>query len=431
MMGESRCKEMGRHARPKTNTTTKRIALGTTVILGGSVVPVALAGSANAATAAEWDKVAQCESGGLWYRSDGHADSTGGLQIQDRTWADFGGTAIAPHAYQASKEQQIRIAEKILAAQGPRAWSVTWNGTCPGATLSRTPYASQAPTPPPAPTPPLTPKPSAPAPAPSDGVYVVEPGDYLVKIAAELKIDGGWLKLYELNKEAVGPNPHRIKPGLKLKLPTATAKFYTVVEGDSLGGIAEAHGVNWHALYGVNKETVGSDPNLILPGMKLTIPDGTAAPAKPKPAPAPKPKPSGYVLPVKGLIGDGLIISGSCVSRSCGGHSGLDITAPHGSPVLAASAGVVVGVNASGWAYGTHVIVKHADGVYTLYAHLSARSVSMGQTVAAGQQVGNVGSTGNSSGPHLHFEVRNHPTNFSVGVFLNPVTWLRSHGVTV
>jgi TP901 family phage tail tape measure protein len=71
----------------------------------------------------DWDAIAQLESGGRWDIPYGDADSTGGLQIQDRTWVAFGGTAIAPHAYQATKAQQIAVAEKILAAQGPNAWA--------------------------------------------------------------------------------------------------------------------------------------------------------------------------------------------------------------------------------------------------------------------------------------------------------------------
>ena len=119
------------------------------------------------------------------------------------------------------------------------------------------------------------------------------------------------------------------------------------------------------------------------------------------------------------------------MSRSAGGHSGLDITAASGTPVKSAAAGKVVSMNRSGGAYGLHVVVQHSGGVYTLYAHLSAITVSVGQSVSAGQQVGRVGSTGNSGGPHLHFEVRNHPTNFTPGVFINPLTWLRSHGVSI
>jgi hypothetical protein len=75
-----------------------------------------------------WDSVAAAESGGQWNLPGGTFDSTGGLQIRDITWAGFGGTAIAPHAYQATKAQQIAVAEKILKAQGPGAWTTVTAG---------------------------------------------------------------------------------------------------------------------------------------------------------------------------------------------------------------------------------------------------------------------------------------------------------------
>lgn len=367
----------GKHAKKKEHDYR---SLAVVTVAGVAATGVAT-GTASAATAEEWERVAQCESGGQWFRSDGHADSTGGLQIQDRTWADFGGLAIAPHAYMATKEQQIQVAEKILAAQGPRAWSVTWNGTCPGATLSNTPYgggAVQEPVQTPAPTPePTKWKPSkAPAPRNGAGVYVVKSGDYLVKIAR--------------------------------------AKY-----GD---------GSKWRRIYNANRSVIGGNPNLIYPGQKFKIPGKSVAKSVQTPAPVS----SGYVLPVEGRVGDSLIVgSGGSMSRSMGGHSGLDISAPQGTPVRSAAAGTVVSMNASGGAYGLHVVVKHAEGVFTLYAHLSAITVSMGESVAAGQQIGNVGSTGNSGGPHLHFEVRSDPTAFNSGVFSNPLTWLRAHGVSI
>jgi biotin carboxyl carrier protein len=170
-----------------------------------------------------------------------------------------------------------------------------------------------------------------------------------------------------------------------------------------------------------------------------SIPDSTpkddapAAPDLPDAGPGDSHPTANFVAPVKATyIGDGLIVNGSCISRSCGGHSGLDMIAPAGTPVVAATAGTVVAVNGNaGASYGNYVAIEHSGGVYTLYAHLSSTSVSVGQSVTAGQTIGAVGSTGNSSGPHLHFEVRNDPSAFSVGVFSNPRTWLTNHGVSL
>ena len=85
-------------------------------------------------------------------------------------------------------------------------------------------------------------------------------------------------------------------------------------------------------------------------------------------------------------------------------HKGLDIAASGGNPVIAAASGTVVKSYFSS-SYGNYVVISHGGGLMTAYAHMTRRLVSAGQTVAAGQQVGTVGSTGNSTGPHLHFEV--------------------------
>lgn len=95
-------------------------------------------------------------------------------------------------------------------------------------------------------------------------------------------------------------------------------------------------------------------------------------------------------------------------SRACAAghfHSGVDLAAATGTPVRATLAGVArVLVSAGG--YGLHVVLDHGDGLSTLYGHLSAVAIADGETVAAGEVIGAVGSTGNSTGPHLHFEIR-------------------------
>ncbi|MFE0702947.1 M23 family metallopeptidase [Streptomyces sp. NPDC058872] len=113
-------------------------------------------------------------------------------------------------------------------------------------------------------------------------------------------------------------------------------------------------------------------------------------------------------------------------------HSGQDFAVPVGTPVKAAAAGTVVKAGPNGGgdgpAYGNAIVVKHANGTYSQYAHLSKIKVSVGQKVAAGQQIALSGNTGNSSGPHLHFEIRTTP---NYGSAVNPAAFLRSHGVTI
>ncbi|WP_338677448.1 M23 family metallopeptidase [Streptomyces sp. SCSIO 30461] len=113
-------------------------------------------------------------------------------------------------------------------------------------------------------------------------------------------------------------------------------------------------------------------------------------------------------------------------------HSGQDFAVPTGTAVKAASSGVVVkagpGGGGDGSAYGNAVVIKHANGKYSQYAHLSKVNVHVGQAVKTGQRIALSGNTGNSSGPHLHFEIRTTP---NYGSALNPASFLRSMGVTL
>ena len=98
-------------------------------------------------------------------------------------------------------------------------------------------------------------------------------------------------------------------------------------------------------------------------------------------------------------------------------HLGTDIGASYGTPVVAYQGGTVL-IASYHWSYGNYVVVDHGNGLSTLYAHMSALTVSAGQTVTAGQQVGQVGSTGSSTGPHLHFEVRINGSNVDPAPYL-------------
>ncbi|MCZ9344488.1 M23 family metallopeptidase, partial [Streptomyces sp. TRM76130] len=108
-------------------------------------------------------------------------------------------------------------------------------------------------------------------------------------------------------------------------------------------------------------------------------------------------------------------------------HTGQDFAVPVGTPVRAVGAGRVVKVSCGG-AFGVQIVLRHADGYYTQYAHLAGVAVDQGERVAAGQWIGQSGSTGNSTGPHLHFEVRLTP---DTGSALDPVPWLARRGVPI
>ncbi|MFJ2816521.1 M23 family metallopeptidase [Streptomyces sp. NPDC087294] len=113
-------------------------------------------------------------------------------------------------------------------------------------------------------------------------------------------------------------------------------------------------------------------------------------------------------------------------------HSGQDFAVSTGTDVRAAHGGTVVKAGGNGAgdgpAYGNAVVIKHANGTYSQYAHLSRIDVKVGQVVSTGQHIALSGSTGNSSGPHLHFEIR---TTANYGSAVNPVAFLRTQGVSV
>ncbi|MEV7284185.1 transglycosylase family protein [Streptomyces sp. NPDC093252] len=225
----------GKHRRP--SKATRVIALAG--VTGAAVAaPLVAASNASAATASEWDAVAQCESGGNWAINTGNG-YFGGLQFSASTWAAFGGTQYAATADRATKAQQIEIAEKVLAGQGKGAWP-----SC-GVGLSNTPYGGGATTPEPAPETTPEPAPAQPErteqpstsrsqerPAASgetvttptggtvekgDGEYEVVSGDTLSSIAAEHDVAGGWQQLFERNKDIVD-DADLIFPGQQLHL---------------------------------------------------------------------------------------------------------------------------------------------------------------------------------------------------------------------
>ncbi|MFJ3337849.1 M23 family metallopeptidase [Streptomyces sp. NPDC086766] len=133
-----------------------------------------------------------------------------------------------------------------------------------------------------------------------------------------------------------------------------------------------------------------------------------------------------FVAPVSGsYVSTGYKTGGTLWSS--GSHTGIDFHASSGTSVHAVGMGTVVN---TGWggAYGNQVVIKMADGMYTMYGHLSSIGVSVGQKVVPGQQIGLSGATGNVTGPHLHFEARTTP---EYGSDIDPVAYLRKHGVDV
>ncbi|WP_307813699.1 M23 family metallopeptidase [Streptomyces sp. N35] len=133
----------------------------------------------------------------------------------------------------------------------------------------------------------------------------------------------------------------------------------------------------------------------------------------------------GWTVPVQGYVLTGYY--GQRGGWAKGYHTGTDFAVPTGTAVRAVGSGRVVSAGYNG-AYGYEIVIRHSDGRYTQYAHLSRIQTSVGQFVSAGQQIARSGATGNVTGPHLHFEVRNTPY---FGSDMNPLSYLRSHGVRI
>lgn len=385
----------GRHRRYQPNRIN-RASLTVTAGGAGMAIPLIGAGVADAADVGTWNKVAACESTSNWSINTGNG-YYGGLQFSQSTWEAYGGRVYARRADLATKDQQIAIAEKVLKSQGPKAWPV-----CSArAGLTR----------------------------------------------------GGETPAVDTSPRTPKRTVKDVQPQTTPQSQAGTAEMYTVVRGDTLSGIADARRVQggWQRLYAANRATVGADPDLIVPGQRLNLrakaPTHTAdtkaparKPATGKPAehkaatkkPAPQ-KPASdtatrthtLVAPVNASTGTPYRAAGSSWSK--GYHTGVDFPVATGTSVKAVGAGHVV---SAGWggSYGYQVVIRHSDGRYSQYAHLSAISVRGGQNVTAGQRIGRSGSTGNSTGPHLHFEVRTGP---GFGSDIDPVAYLRAGGVRI
>jgi murein DD-endopeptidase MepM/ murein hydrolase activator NlpD len=254
--------------------------------------------------------------------------------------------------------------------------------------------------------------------------YTVQTGDTLFGIANRFGVSPEsilWNNEETLKNEAGNVDPHKILPGTLLVIPPVSGVLHIVQEGDTLESIAEAYKVTvdaivvdaaqWNNLLEGRLPPAGS--SLIVPGGQREF-KGWALPK------ATRSVASGAAAPALGLCanvaGGGLQGSGSFMWPSnshwvsgynySAWHPGVDLAGRPGDPAVAADNGFVVYAGWSNVGYGNLVVIDHANGWQTWYAHLSQIYVTCGQDVWKGSTIGAIGSTGNSSGPHLHFETR-------------------------
>jgi murein DD-endopeptidase MepM/ murein hydrolase activator NlpD len=201
----------------------------------------------------------------------------------------------------------------------------------------------------------------------------------------------------------VEKSPDLLSVGQELVILPVNGIYYTVGPGDTVEKLAKTYQTTAEKITTFELNNL-EEPYTLTPGLKLVIPDGKKKIVVPNfypmtrvgRAPAGAPTGSGsFAWPTQGLLSQ----------RYWSGHLGIDIAARTGTPILAADDGYVVLAGRDTWGYGNQVLINHGNGFLTRYAHLHTIKVQAGQSVSKNQLIGTMGSTGRSTGPHLHFEV--------------------------
>jgi LysM repeat protein len=256
--------------------------------------------------------------------------------------------------------------------------------------------------------------------------YTVGVGDSVFGIAKDFNLKPE--SVLWANYDQLKDSPDTLSPGMELKIPPTDGVYYMWKEGDTLEGVAQEFEaevgdiLNWpgNRLDLTNPQVLPGQYVLVVGGKREfvqwvipTIPRGRAGVSRSVYGPGACE--GGY----DGAYGTGTFVWPTANHFLSGndywsGHLGIDIAGATGNAVFASDSGVIV---FSGWAtggYGYMIMIDHGNGYQTLYGHLSAVSAGCGQSVGQGQYIGAIGSTGNSTGSHLHFEVR------YLGGFINP-----------
>lgn len=225
-------------------------------------------------------------------------------------------------------------------------------------------------------------------------IYVVREGDSLSQIAKMFDVSTNtiiWAN--DIKRGSL------IRTGQTLVILPITGVRYTVEKGDTLKSIAKEYGGDLTEILQYNDLTVDA---ILAVGDVVIIPDGEGE--------APTIIYSSIAQGTSGPSYDGYYIKPVVGRRSQGlhGYNAVDIAASYGSPIVASAAGTVIISRDYGWngGYGIYIAIRHDNGTQTLYAHNSSNIVYQGQLIVRGQVIGYVGSTGRSTGSHVHFEIR-------------------------
>lgn len=228
-------------------------------------------------------------------------------------------------------------------------------------------------------------------------VYTVRQGDSLSQIAEMYGVTTNTILWANDIQKASG-----IQPGDTLVILPIVGVQHTVAKGETLASIVKKYEADLEEVLEYNNITSADG---IAIGTELMIPGGSLHTAT---RVASRPTPTSSSGAVSGGGGFSHPVPGAVRTQGVHGYNGVDLAAAHGTAIRAAAAGEVIVSKASGWngGYGQYIVIKHANGTQTLYAHLSANYVSVGDWVGVGATIGAMGNTGRSTGTHLHFEVR-------------------------
>lgn len=219
--------------------------------------------------------------------------------------------------------------------------------------------------------------------AATNGQYIVQPLDSIDQIAAKFNVPPYVLRRF--NK--LGTNS-TLRPGQKLKVPAPLGTPYLVQPGESFSGLALRSNTNILTIMSLNGMTIP----LLMERSEIALPPACL--------------PAGITAdPGSRGFGWPTTYSSRSGNSYSNRHRGYDVTAPYNTPVYASKGGIVALAQWTEWGFGNTIVLDHAKGWQTLYAHLDSIAVSCGQIVAKGDLLGISGSTGNSTGPHLHFEI--------------------------
>lgn len=238
----------------------------------------------------------------------------------------------------------------------------------------------------------------------SISVYQVKEGDTISQIADMFDVSVNTIKWANGLEGGV-------EPGMSLVILPISGIKHTVKSGGTISDIAKKYSADAKEIALFNGVSIDAQ---LEEGQEIIVPNVDLAQSEPKKTKTAT-KSTSTKSPASTASSSGTSnwmikpVSGAVRTQGIHGYNAVDLAAPVGTPIYAAAGGSVIIANSGGgWngGYGNYVVIKHANGAQTLYAHMNSVSVTVGETISQGENIGSVGNTGKSTGAHLHFEVR-------------------------